>query len=203
MCAAAFPAVPIPSPKVHSPRDVVAACCAGDDSAWEMLVRQHTRLVYGIAYRFTGNHAAAEDLTQETFLRVFRSLGTFRAAEASFTTWLTRLTRNILIDHYRSTGQDRVTESSQAHHGFEHLAARAASHPERILAAREAADLVQSILLLLEPELRETIVYRDLEDMDYSEIAAAVGIPIGTVKSRLNRARSELFRLTRRYRPAA
>lgn len=188
---------------MQSPKDVVEACRRGDDSAWEVLVRQHTRLVYGIAYRFTGSHAAAEDLTQETFLRVFRSLSTFRAAEASFTTWLTRLTRNILIDHYRSTSQDRVTESGQEHHGFERFAARPANHPERMLAAREAADLVESILLVLEPELREAIIYRDLEDMDYSEIAAAVGIPIGTVKSRLNRARSELFRLTRRYRAAA
>jgi RNA polymerase sigma-70 factor, ECF subfamily len=188
---------------MQSAKEIVEACRQGDEAAWEILVRQHTRLVYGTAYRFTGNHSAAEDLTQETFLRVFRSLGTFRAAEASFTTWLTRLTRNILIDHYRGSSQDRVTESSESHHGFEHLAARAASHPERMLAAREAADLVQSILLLLEPELREAIVYRDIEDMDYSEIAAAVGIPVGTVKSRLNRARSELLRLTRRYRTAA
>ncbi len=198
MNATVYPAVPMQSPK-----EVVEACRRGDDSAWEILVRQHTRLVYGIAYRFTGNHSTAEDLTQETFLRVFRSLGTFRAAEASFTTWLTRLTRNLLIDHYRSSSQDRVTESSQAHHGFERFTARTANHPERMLAAREAADLVESILLLLEPELRETIVYRDLEDMDYSEIAAAVGIPVGTVKSRLNRARTELLRLTRRYRAAA
>lgn len=188
---------------MQSAKEIVEACRRGDDSAWEILVRQHTRLVYGIAYRFTGNHSAAEDLTQETFLRVFRSLGTFRAAEASFTTWLTRLTRNLLIDYYRSSSQDRVTESGQGHHAFEQLTARTANHPESMLAAREAADLVRSTLLLLEPELRETIVYRDIEDMDYSEIATTVGIPIGTVKSRLNRARTELFRLTRRYRAAA
>lgn len=198
MTATAFSALPMQSTK-----EVVEACRRGDESAWEILVRQHTRLVYGLAYRFTGSHSAAEDLTQETFLRVFRSLGTFRAAEASFTTWLTRLTRNILIDHYRSSGQERVTESSEAHHGFEYLTAPAANHPERMLEAREAAELVESILLLLEPGLRDTIVFRDIEDMDYSEIAATIGIPVGTVKSRLNRARSELLRLTRRYRAAA
>lgn len=187
---------------MQSATEIVEACRCGDDSAWETLVRQHSRLVYAIAYRFTGNHAAAEDLTQETFLRVFRSLGTFRAAEASLATWLTRLTRNLLIDYYRSTGQDRLTESSPGHREFEYLTARAADHPERILAAREAAELVQSILMVLEPELREQVIYRDLEDMDYREIAEAVGIPVGTVKSRLNRARAELHRLTRKYRAA-
>lgn len=198
MTATVFPAVPM-----RMPSEIVESCQRGDDSAWEMLVRQYTRLVYGIAWRFTRSNSEAEDMTQEIFIRVFRSIGTFRSAEASFTTWLTRLTRNLLIDYYRRTGQNRVTESGQNHRGFDRLPARAADHPEHLLAAREAADLVQSVLLLLEPELREQIVYRDLDDMGYREIAETVGIPVGTVKSRLNRARAELHRLTRKYRATA
>lgn len=188
---------------MHAEKEIVEACLRGDESAWETLVCQHTRLVYWIAWRFTGDHGTAEDVTQEVFLRVFRSLGTFRAAEATLATWLTRLTRNFLIDRYRRTQQDGVTQSGEKDRQFGMLVARSADHPERVLAAREARDLVQSILLVLEPELREQVVYRDLQDMDYREIAEAVGIPVGTVKSRLNRARAELFRLTKKYRKAA
>ncbi|HEX4135337.1 MAG TPA: sigma-70 family RNA polymerase sigma factor [Bryobacteraceae bacterium] len=187
----------------HSESALVEACLRGDDSAWETLVKQHSRLVYGLCWRFTGNSAVAEDLTQDVFLRVFRTLSAFRCAEASFATWLIRVTRNLLIDHYRRSSKDRLTQSTQEHPGLEDLIVATADHPERALAAREASDLVQSILQMLEPELRESIVYRDLEDRDYREIAVAVGIPVGTVKSRLNRGRAEFARLARRYRAAA
>jgi len=74
-------------------------------------VRLHTRRVYGLCYRFTGKDSEAQDLTQEVFLRVFRAIGSFRSTEGSFTTWLARLTRNLLIDHYRRTRNERVTDS--------------------------------------------------------------------------------------------
>src|ERR1700729_382152 len=90
---------------------IVERCLRGDDAAWEELVRLHTRRVYGICYRFTGRESEAQDLTQEVFLRVFRALGSFRSAEGSFTTWLARLTRNLLIDHYRRTRNERGTDS--------------------------------------------------------------------------------------------
>src|SRR3954470_6319180 len=90
---------------------LVERCLSGDAAGWEELVRVHTRRVYGICYRFIGRDGEAQDLTQEVFLRVFRTLKSFRAAEGSFTTWLTRLTRNLLIDNYRRTRQDRVTDS--------------------------------------------------------------------------------------------
>src|ERR1044072_1443149 len=91
--------------------NLVERCLSGDDAAWEDLVRLHTRRVYGLCYRFTGSGAEAQDLTQEVFLRIFRSLRSFRSAEGSFVTWLARLTRNLLIDHYRRTRQERVTDS--------------------------------------------------------------------------------------------
>src|SRR5580698_7531211 len=90
---------------------VVERCLSGDDAAWEELVRQHTRRVYGFCYRFTGKDSEAQDLTQEVFLRVFRSLASFRSTEGSFATWLARLTRNLLIDHYRRTRNERITDS--------------------------------------------------------------------------------------------
>src|SRR5437773_9221099 len=89
---------------------LVDRCVSGDDAAWEELVRQHTRRVYGLCYRFTGSDAEAQDLTQEIFLRVFRSLKSYRLTEGSFVTWLSRLSRNLPIDNYRRTRQDRLTD---------------------------------------------------------------------------------------------
>jgi hypothetical protein len=91
--------------------ELVERCLSGNEAAWEDLVKIHTRRVYGICYRFTGSDHYAQDLTQEVFLRVFRSLKSFRAGEGSFTVWLGRLTRNLLIDHYRRTKQERATSS--------------------------------------------------------------------------------------------
>ncbi len=180
---------------------VVERCLSGDDAAWEDLVRLHTRRVYGFCYRFTGKDSEAQDLTQEVFLRVFRSLGSFRSTEGSFATWLARLTRNLLIDHYRRTRNERVTDSIE-----EQLPrteqSQAVARTDSAVAGREASELLQAALAKLSPELRETIILRDLQEMEYREIADVLTIPEGTVKSRLNRGRAELTRLLARYRTA-
>jgi RNA polymerase sigma-70 factor (ECF subfamily) len=179
---------------------LVERCLSGDDAAWEQLVRLHTRRVYGLCYRFTGRDSEAQDLTQDVFLRVFRALGGFRSAEGSFTTWLTRLTRNLLIDHYRRTRNERVTDSIEeqlprVEQGFTAAVAR----PDTALAGREASELLQGALAKLSPDLRETIILRDLQELEYREIAQVLAIPEGTVKSRLNRGRAELARLLKRH----
>src|SRR5664279_1947519 len=112
-----FPRVGVQGPRnlversLDSDHSLISRCLSGDETAWEELVRLHSRQVYGLCFRFTGSGAEAQDLTQEVYLRVFRTLRTFRAAEGSFGTWLTRVTRNLLIDHYRRTRQERVTDS--------------------------------------------------------------------------------------------
>jgi RNA polymerase sigma-70 factor (ECF subfamily) len=170
------------------------------------LVRLHSRRVYGLCYRFTGRDSEAQDLTQEVFLRVFRALGSFRSAEGSFGTWLARLTRNLLIDHYRRTRNERVTDSIEEQlPGIEVRSAGGGSVPRRpdsAVAGREASELLQAALGKLSPELRETIILRDLQEMEYREIAEVLAIPEGTVKSRLNRGRAELARLLKKYREA-
>jgi RNA polymerase sigma-70 factor (ECF subfamily) len=181
---------------------LVDQCLSGDDAAWEQLVRENTRRVYGLCYRFTGRDSEAQDLTQDVFLRVYRALGSFRASEGAFTTWLTRLTRNLLIDHYRRTRNERVTDSIEeqlprVEEGFVSVA-----RPDSALAGREASQLLQGALNKLSPELRETIIMRDLQEMEYREIATVLEIPEGTVKSRLNRGRAELARLLKKYREA-
>ncbi len=185
---------------------IVERCLSGDDAAWEELVRLHSRRIYGLCYRFTGKDSEAQDITQEVFLRVYRSLASFRSSEGSFTTWLARLTRNLLIDHYRRTRRERITDSIEdqlpGSEGHTEEKFKSASRPDSAVAGREASELLQSALSKLSPELRETIILRDLQEMEYREIADVLSIPEGTVKSRLNRGRAELARLLKKYRTA-
>jgi RNA polymerase sigma-70 factor, ECF subfamily len=182
--------------RLDSESNIVSRCLSGEETAWEQFVRLHTRQVYALCYRFTGSGAEAQDLTQEVFLRVFRTLKTFRSSEGSLGTWLARLTRNLLIDHYRRSRQDRATESIEERlpvieeHG-------PVTRPDQILAGREASEVLQAALQKLSPDLREAVILRDLQEMEYREIAQVLGIPEGTVKSRINRGRAELGRLLR------
>lgn len=182
---------------------LVSRCLRGDETAWEELVRLHTRKVYGLCYRFTGSGSEAEDLTQEVFLRIFRTLRTFRSAEGSFGTWLARVTRNLLIDNYRRTRQERVTDSIEEQLPMlEETGGAAAMRPDRAVAGREASEILQATLRKLSPDLREAVILRDLQEMEYREIAQALEIPEGTVKSRINRGRVELARLLRKQKLA-
>lgn len=187
-----------------SPEDsLVSRCLSGDETAWEQLVRAHTRQVYGLCYRFTGSGAEAQDLTQDVFLRVYRTIKSFRSAEGSFGTWLARVTRNLLIDHYRRTRQERVTDSIEDQLPvLEQEGAGAAVRPDHAVAGREASEMLQAALQKLSPDLREAVILRDLQEMEYREIAGALSIPEGTVKSRINRGRAELARLLRKQKLA-
>ena len=188
---------------LDSDHSLITRCLDGDDAAWEELVRQYSRQVYGLCYRFTGSGPAAQDLTQEVYLRVFRTLKTFRAAEGSFGTWLTRVTRNLLIDHYRRTRQERATDSIEEQLPMmEDSGPSASLRQDRMVAGREASEILQATLRKLSPDLREAVILRDLQEMEYREIAEALAIPEGTVKSRINRGRVELARLLRKQKLA-
>lgn len=190
------------SPKAQSSMDLdqelVERCLAGEETAWEDLVKIHTRRVYSICYRFTGSDHSAQDLTQDVFLRLFKSLKSYRLGEGSFTVWLSRLTRNLLIDHYRRTKLDRVTDSIEGQLPMLEEKTGGTMRADGILAGREASEVLQAGLQKLSPELREAVILRDLEEMEYKEIAQVLDVPEGTVKSRLNRGRAELARVLRR-----
>jgi RNA polymerase sigma-70 factor, ECF subfamily len=180
---------------------LVTECLKGNEAAWEQLVRVHTRHVYAICYRFTGSASEAQDLTQEVFLRVFRTLKSFRSAEGSFGTWLARVTRNLLIDNYRRTRQERVTDSIETQLPMLEVEGTGIiARPDQALAGREASEILQAALQRLSPELREAVILRDLQEMEYREIAGVLAIPEGTVKSRINRGRAELGRLLRKQK---
>ena len=181
---------------------LVSRCLQGDAQAWELLVRSQQRRVYGLCYRFTGSPTEAEDLTQDVFLKVYRNLRSFDPVKASFGVWLSALTRNLLVDHYRRSRLERASESlDEPSTADEDGPTRAERLPdgapgqERHIAGVELRAKVQAALARISPELREAVILRDLEDLDYREIADVLCIPQGTVKSRISRGRAELARL--------
>jgi RNA polymerase sigma-70 factor (ECF subfamily) len=176
---------------------LIERCLNGEEAAWEDMVKVHTRRVYAICYRFTGSDHQAQDLTQDVFLRIFRSLKSFRVGEGSFAVWLTRLTRNLLIDHYRRSKLERATDSIETQLPMLEETKAMSGRADGLLAGREASEALQGALQKLSPELRETVVLRDLEELEYREIAQVLNVPEGTVKSRLNRGRAELARVLR------
>jgi RNA polymerase sigma-70 factor (ECF subfamily) len=187
---------------------LVKRCMDGDSHAWTELVRGQHRRIYGLCYRFTGSAHDAEDLTQDVFLKVYGNLKQFDAAKGGFPTWITTLTRNLLVDHFRKNRLERASDSMDE--GWDQspgdqeglrMSDRMASKelsPHDNAAKQELGRMVQAALTKVSPELREAVILRDLQDMDYKEIAAVLRIPEGTVKSRISRGRAELARLLER-----
>jgi RNA polymerase sigma factor (sigma-70 family) len=156
--------------------------------AWEDIVRDHSARVYRLAYRLTGNQHDAEDLTQETFVRVFRSLHTY--APGTFEGWLHRITTNLFLDQARRKQRirmDTMGEDSDRYVSGDQLGA-----PERAFEHGNLDTDVQQALAELAPEYRAAVVLCDIEGLSYEEIAVTLGIKLGTVRSRIHRARARL-----------
>jgi RNA polymerase sigma-70 factor (ECF subfamily) len=184
---------------------LVRRCIHGDAAAWEEIVRKYHRRIYNICYRFAGTADDAQDLTQEVFIKMYRTLSSYDIERGAFVTWVSTVTRNLLVDHFRKTKQDRMTDSLDAtpsdHEDAMPLSERIedkSKPPDASVQSREAKEAVHSALQKLSPDLREAVILRDLQDMDYREIAAVLKVPEGTVKSRINRGRAELARLLQR-----
>ena len=201
-------AMPHPAPDARSHDAtmhlVVQRCLDGDSGAWTELVKTHHRRVYALCYRFTGSGSDAEDLTQDVFLKVYGNLSSFDTDRGSFQTWITTLTRNLLVDHFRRSKQQRVTSSMDE--GWDesddlplvHRLAQSGPDPHDRAVQKQLEKLVQEALVKISPELREAVILRDLQDMDYKEIAQILRVPEGTVKSRISRGRAELARVLER-----
>lgn len=184
------------SPPPSDTDALIERCLAGDQVAWEQIVRQHWRKVFNLAYKFVGRHDEAEDLAQDVFLKIFKALHTFDR-RANFQTWLISISRNLCIDHYRSVRKERETMARDV----DASQLMPASRERSPLGELEQIDLRQRIraaLAELPPTLREAVVLRDLQEFSYQEIADKLHLPEGTVKSRINRGRLELARQLRR-----
>ena len=184
---------------------LVRRCVAGDAGAWEEIVQRYHRRIYNICYRFAGSPDDAQDLTQEVFVKMYRTLNSYDVDRGAFMTWVTTMTRNLLVDHFRKTKQERLTDSldttSSDYEDAMPLGEQIPDKgpaPDSTVQSRETGEVVQAALQKLSPELREAVILRDLQDMDYKEIATVLRVPEGTVKSRINRGRAELARLLQR-----
>jgi RNA polymerase sigma-70 factor (ECF subfamily) len=191
------------SPERHDAADpeletLIHGCLQGDQQAWSEIVRRYRRKVFNVAYKFVGRHEEAEDLTQDIFLKIYRSLGTFDR-RANFQTWLISVSRNLCIDHYRSVRKERQTISRDADPGSLNPVSNDPG-PIAALEQRDRVALLREGLAKLPPALRTAVLMRDIQEMSYQAIADALGLPEGTVKSRINRGRTELARQLARMR---
>lgn len=159
---------------------------SSDMPSWDELVREHGARVYRIAYRLTGNQQDAEDLTQETFIRVFRSLHTYRPGV--FEGWLHRITTNLFLDQARRKTKIRMEALPE---DYDRVPSDAPS-PEEVVAAAGLDPALQAALDGLAPEFRAVVVLCDIEGLSYEEVGASLGVKLGTVRSRLHRARQSI-----------
>ena len=179
-----------------TPDSLIEQCLAGDQVAWEQIVRQNWRKVFNVAYKFVGKHDEAEDLTQDIFLKIFKALKTFDR-RANFQTWIVSISRNLCIDHYRSVRKERQTIARDVDSND----LQPATTERGPYAQAEHQDLRAQLRQALETlpiTLRTAVVLRDLQELSYQEIADRLGLPEGTVKSRINRGRIELAHQLRR-----
>src|ERR671921_525891 len=181
----ALPGSPLPGSAL--PRQVEPDDAAWTPPSWEQVVREHSGRVYRLAYRLTGNVHDAEDLTQEVFVRVFRSLSSY--TPGTFEGWLHRITTNLFLDGVRR--KKRVRFDPLAEDAHDRVAGREPD-PSRVYEDTHLDDDVQAALDALSPDFRAAVVLCDIEGLSYEEVAATLGIKLGTVRSRIHRGRSQL-----------
>src|SRR5436853_6071749 len=147
---------------------LVRRCISGDAAAWEEIVQRYHRRIYNICYRFAGSADDAQDLTQDVFIKMYRTLQTYDVDRGAFVTWVTTITRNLLVDHFRKTKQDRMTDSMDTaasdHEDVQPLSEQIPDHsppPDAQVRSREVSETVHATLAKLSPELREAVILRD------------------------------------------
>ncbi len=172
--------------------DTIQRAADGDQAAWDTIVSTYWRKVFNVAYRFVGSYDEAEDLTQDIFLKVFRSLSTFDR-RANFQTWLISVSRNFCIDRYRSGRRDRQVFAREVDPSTVQAEAPGPAADARI-ERHDRIALLREALRALSPTLRTAVLLRDIHELSYQEIAEQLGVAEGTVKSRINRGRAELAR---------
>ncbi|MGH3868556.1 MAG: RNA polymerase sigma factor SigE [Pseudonocardiaceae bacterium] len=177
--------------------DAARAAEAWVPPSWDQVVREHVGQVYRLAYRLSGNPHDAEDLTQETFIRVFRSLGSYKPG--TFEGWLHRITTNLFLDMVRRRSRLRMEGLPE---DTDRLIGGGPS-PEQVYAATHLDPDLQEALDGLAPEFRAAVVLCDVEGLSYEEIGATLGIKLGTVRSRIHRGRQALKATLERRRAQA
>jgi RNA polymerase sigma-70 factor (ECF subfamily) len=172
---------------------LIARACEGDAQAFEQLIAQHQSMIYTFAFGFTGDPERAKDLAQEALVKVYRSLASFRF-QAAFSTWLFAIVRNVYLDHHKSRGARQRQREEPLDEAALELLRDEATAEDQLLAA-ESRQVLLEALRRLPVAFREVVMMADVQGLDYDQIAGALGVPIGTVKSRLARGRQALRQL--------
>ena len=180
--------------------ELVKRARAGDGGAWEDIVSAYSRRIFNLAYRFTSSIDAAEDLTQDVFIRIYRTLDQYDSKQGALSNWLMRLARNLIIDDYRHRQRNPQNTMADAvdDHQYHLRAAGTSAHNE--MERKELANQIQEGIDKLPEDLKTCVILRDIEELTYQEIVEVLKIPEGTVKSRINRGRIELAKILRRMR---
>jgi RNA polymerase sigma-70 factor (ECF subfamily) len=177
----------------------IARLVARDESAFNELVITYERRVYGLVFRMLGRRDEAEDLAQEVFVQVFKAIDQFRG-ESKLSTWIYRIAVNLCKNRTKYLSRRHAGEQDDIDAIAERVpmsAARAAtvgdvSRPDELVEGMQLEGIVKRAIQKLEPEFREALILADVEDMPYEEIAQIMNVPVGTVKSRIHRARAQL-----------
>lgn len=189
----------VPLSDDRSEAQFIARLVARDESAFNELVLTYERRVYGLVFRMLGRRDEAEDLAQEVFVQVFKAIDQFRG-ESKLSTWIYRIAVNLCKNRTKYLSRRHAGEQDDIDAMAERVpmsAARAAtvgdvSRPDELVEGMQLEDIVKRAIQKLDPEFREALVLADVEDMPYEEIAQITNVPVGTVKSRIHRARAQL-----------
>jgi RNA polymerase sigma-70 factor (ECF subfamily) len=181
----------------RSDEALILLCREGDERAWESLIRRHQDRILNLAFQFMGNRDEARDLAQEVFVRLYQKVEQYDP-QRPFQTWFNRLARNVCIDRYRQRKRDRVVVDTPVEE-MSYLPSGAAP-TDRRLEMRERSEVIHRALDTLGEISREAIVLKDLQEHSIEEIAGMLRLPIGTVKSRIHRARIELAHAIQKLR---
>jgi len=180
--------------------ELVRRARSGDGAAWEDIVTAFSRRIFNLAYRFTSSADAAEDLTQDVFIRVYRSLDQYDSKQGDLANWLMRLARNLIIDDYRHRQRNPQNSMADAVDDHQYHLRAAGGTAQKEMERKELASQVQQGIDKLPSDLRTCVILRDIEELTYQEIVEVLKIPEGTVKSRINRGRIELAKILKRMR---
>ncbi|MEZ5307716.1 MAG: sigma-70 family RNA polymerase sigma factor [Pyrinomonadaceae bacterium] len=183
-----------------SGEELVRRCRTGDGAAWEEIVSTFSRRIFNLAYRFTSSVEAAEDLTQEVFVRIYNTLDQFDPKHGNLANWLMRLARNRIIDDYRHRQRNPQNSMADAVDDHTYHLRAVGTSAQKELERRELCVQVQEGIDKLPNDLKTCVILRDIEELSYREIVEILDIPEGTVKSRINRGRIELAKILRRMR---
>ena len=180
--------------------ELIRRARGGDGAAWEEIVSQYSRKIFNLAYRFTSSVSGAEDLTQEVFIRIYKTLDQYDSKQGDLSNWLMRLARNLIIDDYRHRQRNPQNSMADAVDDHQYHLRAVGTSAQREIERKELAGQVQEGIDKLPDDLRTCVILRDIEELSYQEIVDVLKIPEGTVKSRINRGRIELAKILRRMK---